>query len=548
MNFSKWIKISLTTFCISALSFSSAWGGRYALLIGIGAYLDPGAELEGPRHDIVALDRLLKTRFGFASDNIRTVTDRQATKAGILNALRNLGRVTSPGDFIFLYFSGHGTSYYDPVAAKWDIDPHTGALVPADFVFKRGRVREMLETLIIGKRDIRPIIAQLDRDRRILAVFDCCYSGFAIRPLNNYCKVKGMELEDLTADAEMDAATYENYFIRQPPYPYRNTVFISAASPLEKAVDITQEAIYLGKETIDGLPHGALTNALLHALRGRGDTNNDRKVTYQELYQYVKSEVSKEFPHTPQLSSPEGRKGILEQPVFKENVSGRPVREETDGTLRIRLRDVDQALAGRIAGIPGVRIVEKRYDILVKGDKKRYVLYLPNDTMLAEIPRKNPDKVAERLARQVRLKELIRLSFPGQTFNVFMDLIEPKGVLVEGDTIGFTIRAEAESHILLINIDPAGYISVIYPYTRAELGKVRELRRPELGRVKPPNFGTEYLKVFAFRNRPEALRKLMGREFPPDSPLFSELMRMIQQAGSSATLRVKTCAKGDLGR
>ena len=90
------------------------------------------------------------------------------------------------------------------------------------------------------------------------------------------------------------------------PYPYKNFIYISAADETQPARDLEpQESVY-------GKAHGALTDVLLLGLNGAADTNHDQTITYQELYQFVRREVSDKRGHTPQLLA----QTDLDQPVF----------------------------------------------------------------------------------------------------------------------------------------------------------------------------------------------------------------------------------------
>jgi hypothetical protein len=117
------------------------------------------------------------------------------------------------------------------------------------------------------------------------------------------------------------------------------------------------------------------------------------------------------------------------------------------------------------------------------------------------------------------------------------------GILMEGDTFGFIARPEAASYILLLDIDPAGNVNVLYPYKESELQQIKGsavLNLAGLGEVVAP-FGTEYLKVFAFERQPVELKKIMGKTLTPGSSLYKVLEQMVGinplNPGSSAEMR-----------
>ncbi len=503
-------QILTTIIClILVFSVSDTQAANHALLIGVGEYSHlKKYNLEGPPYDVAVMESLLKNSPGFSPDRIATLVNNQASRENILNALKNLQDSTEPGDFIFIYFSGHGTGSYDPDKKDWGIDPCTGALLPADFSPDK-KISNMMNSLIIGKRDIRPVLEKLEKDRQIFVLFDSCYSGDAVRSfIKQHGKPKYVPLpgiEDLTDSGE--TAVYGACSIEEPPYPYKNVIYISASSRKELARDITQSDIEYGNiKTVDGKPHGALTDALIQAFQGAGDSNHDGKITYNEVYHYVREDVTRRFSHTPQILYAEEKRDMLDKAIFDKNFtapdSSKPDITDTDKKLKIRLEKPEKFFEKRISEIQGVIITEKDYDILITLTEGAYRLYLPNDVMLISYPKSKPDDVIERIRRQIQIRELTELSFPNQKFNVYLSMMGQKGVLTENDTIGFVIRPEADSHILLINIDPAGLVNVIYPCYDKELAMVKanqDLSFPELSKVVAPNFGTEYVKVFAFK-------------------------------------------------
>ncbi len=87
---------------------------RSALVIGLSHYSpSTGATtLEGVPHDMDSAKRMA-IAMGIPANQIRLVRDQEATKENILQAIRQLGERTSNGGRSFIYFSGHGTRYWD---------------------------------------------------------------------------------------------------------------------------------------------------------------------------------------------------------------------------------------------------------------------------------------------------------------------------------------------------------------------------------------------------------------------------------------------------
>ena len=268
-----------------------AYAENHALLIGIGKYKH--TTLEGPPYDVAALFETLTTQYDFKKDNVRTLVDEEAVKSRILREMKLLTYRTLPGDRVFIYFSGHGTSRRDEQLAL-PLPHSTGALVPADFSADLSQPTEsLMSQLIIGKRDLRPTLAQLDADRQVLMIFDTCFSGNTVRSIGNHTPSSSNRYLKLPTrsvfEAEQHIGSFEDNLKSRESYPYQNIFYISASTENEVAKDIPQNNLRL-YPTIDGNPHGVLTDALLRVLAGqmRVDTNNDGQWSQIELYTSVK--------------------------------------------------------------------------------------------------------------------------------------------------------------------------------------------------------------------------------------------------------------------
>ena len=130
IDLKKKILFGLLILMLVGLTASGANAANHALLIGIGQY--KSRTLEGPPHDVTALRRVLVSKYDFNPDNIRTLINQEAVKSRILVEIKQLKHRTRPGDHIFIYFSGHGTSWRDDLMAL-PLPHGSGALVPADF-------------------------------------------------------------------------------------------------------------------------------------------------------------------------------------------------------------------------------------------------------------------------------------------------------------------------------------------------------------------------------------------------------------------------------
>lgn len=85
---------------------------RRALLIGINKFQQVSG-LNGCINDTVNMKNILMSFYGFKVQDIRSLTDTQATKTNIIKELQWLIQGVVPGDFLVFHFSSHGSQLPD---------------------------------------------------------------------------------------------------------------------------------------------------------------------------------------------------------------------------------------------------------------------------------------------------------------------------------------------------------------------------------------------------------------------------------------------------
>ena len=73
---------------------------KRALLIGINRYRIPGADLRGCVNDVVNMQSVLTTLYGFAKKDITTLVDYDATKKNMQAAIKALVASGKKGDVL----------------------------------------------------------------------------------------------------------------------------------------------------------------------------------------------------------------------------------------------------------------------------------------------------------------------------------------------------------------------------------------------------------------------------------------------------------------
>ncbi len=219
------------------LSTSSTQPKIYAVLVGVADYKHINA-LRYTDDDAFRLYAFLKSPEGGAlpDNQIEVLIDEAATKNKILEAMRRQFLKAGPNDVILFYFSGHGAP---------------GSFVPVDFDGYSN---------LLDHQSIRNIFDQ-SRAKHKVVIADACHSG------------------SLNKGVKSGFGGLDSYYTS-----LNNTTGGLALFMSSKAEETSLE--------VGGLRQSVFTYYLLEGLKGKADRNFNKVITIQELYTYVKNNVS----------------------------------------------------------------------------------------------------------------------------------------------------------------------------------------------------------------------------------------------------------------
>jgi hypothetical protein len=538
---------------------------KHALLIGISHYI-PGQNvpnLEGPGPDVDALSAALIRDFAFKPANVHVLRDAQASRAGILAALDDLIAHVQQGDYVLLYYSGHGTSPQDEAAKGWNFDvADTGAMIPADF--RRGTPQEIVSRLIIGRRDLRPRLMKLDGKATVFGILDTCYSANLMKSAKPTRPSRSVPLGQLVAgatrsmedDIHSDAARAQSVAAPHPSdYPYKTVAWISAALGSQSAADIgSGELSHNPNATRDGKPHGALTNTLLIGLDGAADVNHDGVVTHEELYEYA-LEQSLTWSHQPAWSANESDRGIATMSVLggRRTPLAPPTVASAKGDLRVQLESGASVLSAQLARVAHVAVVSDQADLIVRASGADYMIYQSGGVPINEKPLSAADAVT-RIAVEPDLRNLLTAATPTQSAHLQLSLRlagerVQQGLFYAGQEANLSLESDVQTWPLIVDIDVSGYVTVLYP--RKEDGGADAV--PARTPANPgTNLGTnaagcpcgiEYIRALTFDHRPVGYDNWRGVEFAATDPKLKQLLGLAAQSVGQSTLRIVTNSK-----
>ncbi|WP_280814911.1 caspase family protein [Variovorax sp. TBS-050B] len=302
-----------------------AFAAQRALLVGVSELVNQPQSLwlQAPRNDVMLMRDALRKQ-GFAPEDIVLLADGVAGAAlpearAIHDAFGRLLARSKSGDFVLLYFSGHGTRWRDAAKRYQEPDGLAENFLARDV---RGTLGAD-SALAGGVRDVdfdAWVQAFLARGVFVWSVFDTCAATSMTRssgsvaaatvadgPPDDEVRWRGLRAVQLRATAEAAQA------VSPPPPAERVARARYVAFFASESHQITPE-LRLPRKARGAQPQGLLTWALASALERRPATWRALFDGVLSFYPPVIDELAQRFP-TRELPSPVAE-GNLDAPLF----------------------------------------------------------------------------------------------------------------------------------------------------------------------------------------------------------------------------------------
>jgi hypothetical protein len=157
-----------------------------ALLVGINKYPNPQNELRGCINDILDMEYFItETNKVYAKQNIKKITDKDATKKGIVTQLKWLLEGAQAGDQLLFHYSGHGAQA-PSISGKLEPDGLDEIICPYDF--------DGSNNTTLRDKEFAQLFAGIPKGVHFVWISDSCHA------------------EDLSRDPQMPGETQYRYF------------------------------------------------------------------------------------------------------------------------------------------------------------------------------------------------------------------------------------------------------------------------------------------------------------------------------------------------
>jgi len=304
-----------------------AQAAQRALLVGVSELASQPASLwlSAPRNDVMLMRQVLQ-QHGFAAGDITVLADGVSGAAlpdarQIRDALQGLLARSRSGDFVLLYFSGHGTRVRDATKRYAEPDGLAENFLARDARLAPGNAMPLAG----GLRDVDFdgwIRAFMARGVFVWSVFDTCSATSMTRGLprgrgaaaaapedDDAVRFRGIQADELARGASADAPAPDMSAPPEPPVPRARYVAFFAS----ESHQVTPE-LRLPRNDRAAKPQGLLTWAVAESLARRPGSYRDLFNQVVSLYAPVISELESRYPQR-ELPSPVAE-GNLDQPLF----------------------------------------------------------------------------------------------------------------------------------------------------------------------------------------------------------------------------------------
>ena len=405
-------------------SFASADERHHALIVGVGQYSKTsGAEpLLGVAKDMDT-SRRMALAMGVPAQQIIELRDTNATKKNIFAALDSLRQKVGAGEKVFIYFSGHGTSYSTKNGCEQGFIPYTQGKYTQDD--------------LISEAEIAGYTSKISQvaDKAVVMV-DACFSGGVVasrtRSISQAASVRAKFVAP--ASDKCDVAVNQTVTRSFAPamqrfgVPKENFVQISAANYNEVSWD---------NEQLGGLATHSIGQCLLGDAK---DVNSSGAITLEEIRLCAQGKLNA-------LMAPHKAAGML------------PSTIQMRGTRNlIVVQDPPKPVIFAAVNLPPPASIPVATPALPPSAVAQPSAPALTPPVVAQVPAETP---VEQLAASAATLEDIYAQRNGR---LKVEVTAPKSLVIGKDPFAFSVRSNTNGYLYAVMLGSDGKsFYLLYP-------------------------------------------------------------------------------------
>lgn len=275
---------------------------KQAVLVGINAY--QGSPLRGCVNDVIVMHNILTKKFGFKHEDIKVLTDHEATKKTIIEHIKWLTQGVNSGDSIVFHYSGHGAQVsVDDWTSTNETDGLDEILCSVDLDWQNP----------LRDHEIGAYFKRVPKDCTTLVIMDCCHSGSSLRGCLGKDKLKTEDdyvprsmtppISNILSNPALIINDDLSFEFEDPKQNSKAFVSKFLVDTVEQGDAILLSGCEEGQTSADAWINnryqGAMTFALAATLQ-----EHDYDITYQDLITKVNNKMKVfKFTQIPQLEA-----------------------------------------------------------------------------------------------------------------------------------------------------------------------------------------------------------------------------------------------------
>lgn len=523
-------------------------------MIGVSNYESPAVpDLIGPANDLPAMSALLGT---MGASDITVLEDAAANRTSIESQIQSIGMRSRSGDWIVLYYSGHGAE----AGARGE-----GAADPDQFILLPGfdQDKQDPERFVVDKDFYSWLRRYVPGDVRILMVIDSCHSGTMHRAIDP-------RLMSFTSRLGLRSTDDRSFKLVERPGPRLPALNASAEVAAGDASDLPN-LVYIGASQDDELAletelpqegspqRGVLTFALEQGLSSPGadpqslaaDLDLDGAVSVVELAAYLSGQV--------RMLSAQRQHSSAE---FADAMSGallpsskpRPIPDQVEELFAVAILDpqgIGSITGASVPWRPAASPRDADFQWLLNSG---HVIRRSGDVVATGVAG------ADAMAGVIRKWSAVSALRPLVSEAGMQLTLDPLGEDItyrEGEkmTIGLStsrprLRRNRPQFATVFNLAADGTVQLLFPLMSDGAGMIGEGQDVAVleNRVVAP-FGVDHIVALATPDRPQNLQDLLrtldGRPVVPGLvDQIKDILRRSRGAGSVSMLEIYTAAGG----